>query len=179
MTAYLTATAARTLGATVNALPGVSTLLAEDDDALGVLLLVASIDIDSAMPYQGVKYDADQDRAFPRYAHRVDASDLRQPSERVRGAASVAVWDWDDDASAAVVPDAVKLATLLQAASILNDPEFRGRLDAIRSGLASQSIGALSETYLKPADLPGGMTGLCDRAQRLIEPYRLKTSPML
>jgi len=178
--AYLTTAEAATLGATLTAFPGVSDLLAEADAALEALLLAASIDLDHAMPYQGAKYDADQVRAFPRYAHRVGSAELVQPSERAVGVSGFpAVWDWDDDANAAVAPRTVKIACILQAADIRANPEHRQRLDAIRSGLASQSIGSHAESYVNPGDLPGGLTGLCDRAQRLMEPYRLKTSPMI
>jgi len=174
---YLTTTDARTLGATLSALPGVSTLMAQSDAALAALLYAASIDIDQAMPYQGCKYAADQEREFPRYAHAMDRGQIRQPSESL--GFPVHVWDWDTAENAAAVPHSVKLACLIQAASILTDPGLRARLEAIRSGLASQSIGSLSESYVAPTAIPDGLTGLCDRAQRLMERYRLRSGGLL
>lgn len=170
--AYLDVPEARSLGAT---LPGadLAALLAKSDDELAVLLLGASIDIDAAMPYQGAKYAAGQVRQFPRVSRVVD------PDPRSGSTPTGAdVWDWDDQTQTAVVPIAVKTACLYQAASLL-DETHRARLDAIRSGLAAQRVGSLSESYLKPADLPGGLNGLCDRAQRLMDPYRLRTAELL
>ena len=173
--AYLDVPGARTLGAT---LPQLTALLAKTNDELAVLLLAASLDLDAAMPYQGVRYEADQAREFPRYQRAVDRTQIHTPSETLGGA--VGIWDWDDPSGAAVVPDRVKIACLYQAASLL-DPSFQRRLDAIRGGLASQSIGSMSESYLKPTDLPGGLSGggLCDRAQRYMNKYRLRSAPLL
>jgi len=173
--AYLTAVEARELGA-VTAGSAITTLLAKDDTELATLLLAASWDLDHAMTYQGVRYEADQAREFPRYKRQLGTPDLRQPREQLTG--SVGVWDWDSSTNTAIVPERVKLACLHQAASLL-DTNFRGRLDAIRSGLASQSIGSLSETYLKPADIPGGLSGLSDLAQRLMDYYRARSGGLL
>lgn len=176
--AYLGAAEARTLGAS---LPGLTTLLTQSDDDLAILLYAASLDIDAAMPYQGVKYDTTdggQERQFPRYKRVVDRSRLTTPSEASSSLPGAGVWDWDSDANTAVVPNQVKIACLYQAASLLNE-SFQSRLEAIRSGMASQSVGSMSESYLKPADLPGGLTGLCDKAQRYMDKYRLRTAEML
>ncbi|MCC6681504.1 MAG: hypothetical protein IT445_11440 [Phycisphaeraceae bacterium] len=181
---YLTVAEAREWGASLPG-TGVTTLMAKTDEQLGVLLFAASLDIDAAMPYQGVKYDAsgDQVREFPRY-QRVVTSQQPAPPEWAVGqglalpVAGIGVWDWDSDTDTAVVPDQVKIACLYQAASLC-DESFQGRLDAIRSGLASQSVGSMSESYLKPTDLPGGLSGLCDRAQRLMDRYRLRSAPLL
>lgn len=164
--AYLDVPEARSLGATLPG-AGVTALLAKSDDELAVLLLAASLDLDAAMPYQGVRYEADQAREFPRY-QRAEGSAGNVPG----------VWDWDIDPDAAVIPQRVKFACLHQAASLL-DPGFQRRLEAIRSGLASQSVGSMSESYLKPTDLPGGLNGLCNKAQRLMDSYRLRTAPLL
>lgn len=175
---YLTVVAARELGAS---LPGLTTLLAKTDEQLAVLLFASSLDIDAAMPYQGCKYDTsgEQVREFPRYQRVATSYESLAMSQGVAiPGAGVGVWDWDSDTDTAVVPDQVKIACLYQAASLCDDA-FRGRLDAIRSGLASQSVGSMSESYLKPSDLPGGLTGLCDRAQRLLDRYRLRSAPLL
>jgi len=176
-------TAARTFAASFTALPEVAALLAEDDDALAALLLIASIDIDHAMPYQGAKFDATgaQPREFPRWANTHDRPALPTPANHLTGPhpghGLPIVWDWDADNDAAIVPDNVKLATLLQAAHDRADPAFAERMEAIRSGLTGQSIGSWSESY-DPAATPGGPSGLCDRAHRLMERYRLRSGAL-
>lgn len=169
---YHTVASGRALAAK---LPGMSTLLAKTDDELGVLLFAASLDIDSAMPYQGVKYASDQVREFPRYQQVAGAFKV---SWNCNTGSTVGVWDWDDDTNTAVVPQLVLIACLHQAAALC-DPQFKARLDAIRSGLSAQSTGSMSESYLKPADLPGGLNGLCDLAHRLMDKYRLRSAPLL
>ncbi len=173
---YLESTDARELA---GSLPELTALLAKTDDELDVLLYAASLDLDAAMPYQGVRYEADQAREFPRYQRVLglgygvlDTSTINQTSSWP------GVWDWDIDTDAAIVPLQVKIACLYQAASLLN-PGFRSRLEAIRSGLAGQSVGSMSESYLPPGSVPGGLTGLCDKAQRYMDKYRLRTAPML
>lgn len=175
--AYLATPAARTRGAVLAAMPGVPALLSSDDATLAALLLAASIDIDSAMRYQGLKYAPDQVREFPRY--RDATADRRRDADTGQYLTSSPVWDWDSDAGVAVVPQAIQDACIIQAAWINASPEASARLDAIRSGLAAQSIGSLSETYLTPSSLPGGFSGLCNRAQQLCERYRLKTGGLL
>ena len=177
---YLTVAESHELGLVI---PGsaMAALLTKNDSELAALLLAASWDIDHAMPYQGVRYAADQVRQFPRYQRAYGLSQphvLNSPTAQLVPPPGAGVWDWDDDANAAIVPERVKLACLHQAASLL-DETFRGRLEAIRSGLASQSIGSLSETYLKPADIPGGLSGLCDQAQRLMDYYRARSGGLL
>lgn len=159
--AYCTIAEARSRAVSLASMPGMDTLVASDDQALSALLFAATLDIDAAMPWQGVQYDQAQDREFPRYTSSI--------------ASPLLIWDWDEDAEAAVVPQTVKDACILQAAHILNNPEQAARLDAIRSGLASQSIGSLSESYLKPTDLPGGLSNLSSRAEQLLDRYRLRT----
>lgn len=149
--------------------------------------LAASFDIDNAMPYQGCKYDLTgaQVREFPRYANVGDyPSIIRTPGERMGNMlwGFPGVWDWDPTANTAVVPDKVKAATIWQAAYIM-DPKWRDRLDAIRSGVDQVQIGSYREAYTARGGVPpggvGGVTGLCDRAQRLVERYRLKSGGML
>jgi hypothetical protein len=62
----------------------------------------------------------------------------------------------------------------------LLQPEYAARLEAIRSGLAAQSIGTAAETFIRAGEaLSGGFTGLSDRSSRIMQPYRLKTGEML
>jgi len=161
--AYLTAIEFRTLAAGMMAVTGIAALLAMDDYTLDTVLWTASMDIDAAMRYQGEKYAANQPLEFPR---------------RPYGSNPI-VWDWDDNAGRAVFPFNVKLACANQAAW-LQQPKFAKRMEDIRSGLASQSIGTASESYVKAADIvAGGFTGLGDRTMRLMERYLLTTGRLL
>lgn len=133
---------------------------------------LASLDIDDGGPWQGRKYAvgeigstgtgeaAYQERQFPRLI------------------SSDEVWDWNDDADAAVVPEPVIVATLVQADNILDGARDR-RMAAIRDGLASQSVGSLSESY-RTDILPGeAAQPLVDRAARLMARYRLRSGRLL
>lgn len=163
------------------ALPGLTALAALEDEALGLQLSLASIDLDASMRFQGRKVDARQVREFPRVAYGRALNDQRV-GVVVNGLGSIptdaVVWDWDEAGTTPVVPEAIKIAALYQAAWLLK-PELAGRLEAIRSGLASQGIGSASESYLKPGDLGNAVTGLSDRAARILEKYRLKTGKLL
>ncbi|HVS73087.1 MAG TPA: hypothetical protein VHQ47_17665 [Phycisphaerae bacterium] len=174
--AYLSVSDARALAAT---LPLMTKVVAQTDDDLGTLLLLASIDIDAAMRYQGRKFDLTQVREFPRVAYGPPVTPLGVlipgPSPY---AIDTIVWDWNSDASAAIVPDAVKIACLFQVAWILQ-PQYAKRLESIRSGLAAQGIATASETLQSLAAAGGTMTGLSDRASRMLDQYRLKTGAML
>lgn len=187
--AYLTVTEARSLGLALAKIPGanIDALMAEDDVAISAILLEASLDIDNAFPFQGCKYDLTgaQIREFPRYANVGDyPSIIRTPGERMGNMlwGFPGVWDWDATLNKGIVPDNVKRATMYQAGYLL-DPKWRDRLDAIRSGVTSTKIGSFSEDYTargshQPGGV-GGVTGLCDRAQRLMERYRLKSGGLL
>jgi len=165
--AYVKPIEFRTIAASIPLQPEIATLLAMDDSQLSTVLFAASIDIDSAMRYQGEKYDARQPLEFPR----------RTSSD---------VWDWQFgdgiELGRPVFPYNVKLACVYQAAYLQN-PKFAKRLENIRSGLASHSIGTASESYVRPADLVaitgGGFTALGDRPQRIMEKYRLTTGRIL
>jgi hypothetical protein len=180
---YLSVADARALAGT---LPGFAGLLAKDDATLAALLALATVDIDVAMRYQGRKFDPSQQLEFPRVAYgdlspsTVQSMELSPfPYLPGVGGGSV-IWDWDNDANAAVVPQKVKIACLCQAAW-LTSSQFAARLEAIRSGLAGQSIGTGSETYLKPADLAAmsGGVNLGQRAAQIMELYRLRSGVML
>lgn len=160
------------------ALPGLAAMAALDDAPLAALLLAAANDIDAAMRYQGRKAASSQIREFPRVAYGRPVNQWPSDFAFARDSDAV-VYDWDADTNTAIVPESVKLATLYQAAW-LQQPANAARLEAIRSGLASQSIGSASESYAKPAELAElGQTGLSDRAARIMERYRLKTGRLL
>lgn len=176
MDAYLTTDEARLLAQSL----GVT--LPEDDTALAAALLVASLDIDAAMRYQGRKYavDGTQEREFPRIP---DVSGLCAVSATVTGGSAETVWDWDDDANAAVVPDQVKMAVVFQAAWAASSTatETTRRLEAIKSGLKSQQIGSASEQYATIAEMTAGIgaSALCERSLRLMQKYRISTGALL
>ena len=75
-----------------------------------------------------------------------------------------------------VVPEAVKRACCHEALAILEqsrDKTAQGREQAIRQGVASVSIGGVSESYVKLSDQQSGLRGrlLSDMAMALIRPY--------
>lgn len=182
MTGYLTAADARTLA---GANPFLATLVAQSDAALAALLLAASVDVDVAFKYQGRKFNPTQEREFPRVAYGAPAlvNQFGVPTMQAPGGLPLAltadtiIWDWDSTGSAAVVPPAVLLASLYQAAWLLK-PEFAGRIEAIRSGLYEQNIGSGRETY---ADRNGPFVndGLGARASQIMRKYQLQTGAML
>jgi hypothetical protein len=86
------------------------------------------------------------------------------------------VWDWDDVAQEAVVPEDVRLAVLLQAdADLAGDRE--ARLAAQHDGVVYDQTGALAESY-KQTEGPGVTTGLCRAAWVLLRKYRLKSGAL-
>jgi len=176
--AYLLPADARTIAAS---LPGMAALLALDDSTLGALLLGATLDLDGAMPYQGRKYDPTQALEFPRVAYGPPAQSFS--AFLATGAPytpDTIIWDWDPDALVPFVPYVVQVACLYQVAWLL-DPSNSERLEAIRSGLAAQTMGPASETYVSPAVLAalGLLSGLSSRVAQLMQRYRLKTGSLL
>ncbi|QOV87409.1 DnaT-like ssDNA-binding protein [Humisphaera borealis] len=160
--AYLSLADADTLA---DALPELAAYKAVTDDEKSAALLQATIDIDSAMSYQGRRYDADQPREFPR---SFDSDPAVTPSR---------VWDWDDDTQSAVVPASVKRAALYQADAILaGDRELR--LSAQHDGVVYEQTGALAESY-KSTSGPGVRSGLCRRAWIVLRRYRLQSGRLL
>jgi len=130
------------------------------DGQKAAALRQATAEID-AVAWQGDRCDPDQDRAFPRYAGVLPGDNGR----RARFA-----WDFDEDASEAVVPEAVKEATYHQAVSIAAGGARRARLADRHDGVAGQSAGGVSETYG-----PGPMRALCRRAHLLLGRYVRRT----
>jgi len=172
---YLTLAAAATLLAR---LP--STLLAGyraagDADKLAALVL-ASAEIDAADRWQGRKYEATQLLEFPRVAtsRAMPLLGIMTPTAYL---SPDEIWDWDSDEQAAVVPPAVEMATLHQANAVL-DTVRAARLDAQQQGLASQSVGGLSESYAAVVGMDRDRE-LCRAAARLMDKYRLRSGSML
>jgi hypothetical protein len=179
---YLTVSEAASLAAT---LPTAQTaaFLALSADAQAAALSAATADVDAAGPYQGRRYDPNQTLEFPRvpYSEAADLVRTGHPSMHpampsMVGGAVATVWDWDDTTKTAVVPRAVKVAVLHQAESIAANVR-QGRLEARHDGLASQSVGSLSESY---RDVPiTGLGSLCFRAANLLNRYRAKSGRLL
>jgi len=143
-------------------LPGLAAYLAANSGQQLAALRQASSDFDLAYPYQGAKYDPDQEMEFP----RIDGDHIR---------------DWDSTANAAIVPAAVKRAVLHQADSIL-DGGRENRLEGQHDGLASQQVGSMSESYTAGTTPAGGGNAagaLCRRADMIAQRYRLRTGRML
>ena len=129
--------------------------------------------IDSAMRYQGRKYDGAQTLQYPRVAF--DAG------ESAAGAAEQ-VWDWDATTSAAVIPPAVKRACLIEADEILQDLAGKSqrwrRLDEQHQGVTFDLAAGAAEAYRKGTP-PPGRTGLSRRAYDLLSPYRVVSGRIL
>jgi hypothetical protein len=161
MDSYLTNATAATLISQL----GLTRLAAKTTAEQDTLLLLASIDVDAAGPWQGRKYDPEgaitgtvQEREFPRVPHEDQT----------------VVWDWDEDADAAVVPWNVNAAVAIQA-NELADTDRQAHLQKLRDGLAAQSAGSLSESYRAEAIAAGPQTNwqrLSDRAKAMLARYR-------
>lgn len=146
-----------------DALPELASFKASADADRSAALLQATIDIDSAMSYQGCRYDPEQERQFP----RTFADGIASPTR---------VWDWDAAADAAVVPAGVKRATLYQADAILAAVR-ETRLAAQHDGVVYQQGETSAESY-KSTPGPGVPTGLCRRAYVIMRRYRLQSGVM-
>jgi hypothetical protein len=173
---------------------GLTRIAGATDAQVKAALMLACIDLDSAMRYQGAKYDLDgaitgvpQEREFPRWRDGVPswnngvASTNPYLAAPPYGTWPTLVWDWDPTTNTAVVPDQVKLAECLQAESILAG-DREERLQAIADGVVSQQVGSLAESYA------GGRNGaaaateaspLCERAKRIMQKYRLRSGRLL
>jgi hypothetical protein len=169
-TPYLTESAADALAATLPALPAWSAATTPQKSAA---LVRATLDVDNAMPYQGRRYASDQERQFPRAPYD-DAPGTTDSFDRDPRASA---WDWDTATNAAVVPEDVLLAVLLQAdANLAGDRE--ARLSSQHDGVVYDQTGSLAESY-KQTEGPGVTTGLCRAAWVLLRKYRLKSGGLL
>jgi len=122
---------------------------------------MATIDIDRAMPYQGRKYDCDQDLEFP----RIDGSRLIDRN-------------LSSDDPPAVVPQKVKLAAHFQERAIIAGT-LTARRDRVARGLTSMSTGSLSESYAVSLEGFSSQDILCPEALAIMEKYRLRTGRIL
>lgn len=166
MDAYLTNENARALAASLGS------TLPEDDVILAGRLLRATLDLDSAMAYQGRKYQREQEREFPRIDPRRETFPDLQSSVSIDPLApSGTIMDWDAATQTAVVPPLILAACVLQA-EWLGNAAVQKQLTAIASGLAGQQIGSGSETY-------GAASPLCPRAMQLLAKYRIRSGELL
>jgi hypothetical protein len=125
------------------------------------------------MPYQGRRYAPEQARQFP----RVPSDESPGFSDGFDRDPRSAVWDWDDAAQVAIVPEDVLLAVLLQADTVLAG-DREARLASQHDGVVYDQTGSLAESY-KQTEGPGVTTGLCRAAWVLLRKYRLKSGRML
>ena len=179
---YLTLEAAQGIAANLPAAMLAGWLAASSPNQSAALAM-ASLDVDSAGPYQGRRFDPDtQAQEFPRVAYesrprgRGDAVLNENLSLNVAPLGTDVVWDWDAENLVPLIPWRVVHATIYQADSILRG-DRKDRLDAIHDGLTSQSTGAAAEAYR--AMLERGAAVLCRAAFQLIRQYRLKGGRLL
>lgn len=145
----------------------------------------ASADVDSAYRYQGRRYDVSgvltstpQVLEFPRLAYG-DGCDYAAWAPGLAPAAGGRgnIWDWDDAAGTAVVPEAVKRAVVLQAADRLDGTRL-AKVEQ-RFGLSAQATGSLSETYAAQPGSEQALMRVCPEARALLERYRLRSGGLL
>jgi hypothetical protein len=174
-TVYLTVTEADALAAaTLGLIQWPTATTTEKTNALDAATRL----IDSALRYQGRKYDCAQTLQFPRVAYDDGQAKGLQP---VNGAAEL-IWDWDATTAAAVVPPAVQRVCLLEADEILQDvagksPRWR-RLDEQHQGVTYDLTGAAAEAYRKGVPA-AGRSGLSRRAYEQLASYRVASGNLL
>jgi hypothetical protein len=171
--AYNTLESAREIAARL----GLEKVAAATDGALQAALELAAIDLDSSMRYQGRRYDAGQEREFPRVSGELPAAwtgTLTGYWQNAACAATTNVWDWDSATGTAVVPATVKTAEVIQAESLLEGTHQK-RVQAYAAGLASVGIGSMSKQFRADA----APSPLFDRARRMMEKYRLRSGSLL
>lgn len=171
-TVYLTVAEADALAASVLGLLQWPAATSADKTAA---LDAATKLIDGALRYQGHKYDPAQVLQFPRVAYDGGVA-AGLP------AAAEVVWDWDATTSAAVIPEAVKRACLIEADEILQDVAGKSqrwrRLDEQHQGVTFDLTGGAAEAYRKGVP-PAGRGGLSRRAYELLSPYRVVSGHVL
>jgi hypothetical protein len=165
--------------------------LAANPGQQSAAVALASLDVDSAGPYQGRRFNPNnqdfqgtpgQHLEFPRVAYesrprgKGDAVLNENLSLTVAPLGTDVVWDWDATNRVALIPWRVKHAVIYQADSILAGTR-KDRIDAIYDGLVSQSTGAAAEAYR--AALERGPAALCRLAYQMIRLYRLKGGRIL
>ena len=145
LTSYNTLITARATATTL----GLVKVTAASDAALTAVLCRAAMQID-ARRFQGRKFDAGQERQFPRADGDVGVPGV--PS----------------------VPGDVLTAEVLQAEYLLGSPNSQ-RQQAISDGVSSQSVGGQSESYRDNARAES----LCVEAREQLDKYRLRGGPIV
>ena len=166
MTSYLTYAAADAIAATVL---DVTAYTAASSGDKTKALLMASLDVDRAMKYQGRKYLNTQEHQFPR-VHGDPAVQSSYPYDLPAGGSEI--WDWDPVTNTAIVPPYVNLAVLYQADSIIEGAREK-RLKDLHDKITSQSADGLSETF------SGNASRLCRRAYESMREYKLRSGSMV
>jgi len=166
MTSYLTYAAADAIAATVL---DVTAYTAASSGDKTKALLMASLDVDRAMKYQGRKYLNTQEHQFPR-VHGDPAVQSSYPYDLPAGGSEI--WDWDSATSTAIVPAYVNLAVLYQADSIIEGAREK-RLKDLHDKITSQSADGMSETF------SGNASRLCRRAYEIMREYKLRSGSMI
>lgn len=166
--------------AIADALPGLARFRAATDDQKTAALLMATMDVDNAGPWQGCKYDlaTPQSLAFPRIPYPQYAVGANQIAVVTAGA----VWDWDSDNNVAIVPLDVQRACVFQADAILDETptSLDSILDDAAKGITSKAVGSLSVSFADAAKIvAGGGQSLCRRAEGFMKKYRLKSGGLL
>ena len=175
---YLSAADATALA---NQLPGLASFKAGSDAEKLAALKLATDRFDTARRYQGRKYLPTQTLEFPRQAYGSTGASSDWEWVRREGSAgdSTGIWDWDATTSAAIVPAKVKRAVLYEADSILKG-DLDAKLDARFTGLLSQTVGSVSESYAAFAQVGGdGAPVLCREADRISRQYQLRSGQVL
>ena|SRR5688500_11416724 len=171
---YMTVTEADALATSI---PGLTAWAAATTAAKTTALNRASDDIDAAMPYQGRRYETDQDHQFPRLAY--EGHDLGAGAAAAGAVPALdIVWDWDELTSEAVVPDDVRIAVLYQADANLAGTR-EARLAAQHDGVVYDLDAAGDAESYKRTTGPGVTTGLCRAAWMLMRKYRLRSGKLL
>lgn len=161
-------------------LPALPRLAAAADNVKLAAFVQATCDIDTAMAYQGRRYEADQATEFPRVIDPTLVYAFDALSDISDELAARHVWDWDTTERAAVVPTKVKLATIFQADAIVSGV-LKARLDRAATGLTGQSTGSLSESYAQPLT-PGDLLPLdklCPRSLSIMSRYEARSGGLL
>jgi hypothetical protein len=144
-------------------------------------LTQASEDVDTAMRYQGRRYDpANQIQEFPRVAYESrpafwgPAGQVAVPM--IPGPGNT-IWDWDYTTQLPIVPPRVLEAVIWQADWLLGGAAGSDRLAAQYSGLRGQATGQLREDYAPSSHAVA--SGLCIKSWRLMQRYELSSGRLL
>ena len=183
---YLQTTDAAALAPSLLPLPAFAAATTTQQSAA---LTAASADIDRAMRYQGRKLHRLQQLEFPRlpYFERFGAFGDLWPQDwpddwwadcPFSDGWTDVIWDFDPVSKTIIVPLKVQQACLYQANDIL-DGSRAATIEKLAMGLSGQSIGTAHESYDAKLGRAAAVSGLCRRAQSLMQFYELRTGQML